>query len=312
MAQENLHTILGGGGAIGLFLRDELTARNLPVRIVRRNTIIPGAHVEMIAADLSVPRQVREAVAGSSVVYLVAGLPYNHRVWRSLWPVIMRNTINACRETSARLVFFDNVYMYGRVTGPMTEQTPFNPCSRKGEVRARIATMLLEEIRAANLTALIARSADFYGKGAENSIPHRLVFARMADGKPAFLLAADDLKHSYTYTPDASRALVMLATDDAAWNQTWHLPTAHHPPTGKDFVTMAAREFGFPPRYRILKHHLLALAGLINPVIREIPEMLYQNESDYIFDSTKFEKAYRFAPTAYTEGICRTAQMYRR
>lgn len=33
-----------------------------------------------------------------------------------------------------------NVYMYGNVAGPMTENTPYAPCSKKGEIRTKIAT----------------------------------------------------------------------------------------------------------------------------------------------------------------------------
>ena len=42
--------------------------------------------------------------------------------------------------------------------------------------------------------------------------------------------------------------------------------------------------------------------------IRELYEMLYQYEDDYIFDSSKFTKTFRFQPTAYAEGIRRTGQ----
>ena len=55
----------------------------------------------------------------------------------------MRNVVAACQSKNARLVFFDNVYMYGRVAGAMTETTPISPCSRKGGVRARIADYLM-------------------------------------------------------------------------------------------------------------------------------------------------------------------------
>jgi hypothetical protein len=45
----------------------------------------------------------------------------------------MDNAIEACKRARAKLIFFENVYMYGKVSGPMTEETPFNPCSKKGE-----------------------------------------------------------------------------------------------------------------------------------------------------------------------------------
>jgi hypothetical protein len=53
--------------------------------------------------------------------------------------------------------------MYGKASGTMTEETPFNPCRKKGEVRAKISTSLINEWKAGALTAMIARAADFYG-----------------------------------------------------------------------------------------------------------------------------------------------------
>src|SRR5258708_5236077 len=164
-----MQTILGAGGAIGTELLDELLRARRPVRLVARNPK-PVAGAETLSADLSSLDQAVRAVAGSSVVHLVVGLKYDSEIWRELWPRIMSNTIEACKRANAKLIFFDNVYMYGKVDGRMTEQTPFNPCSRKGEVRARIATTLLDEIKAGRLTALIARAADFYGPRVRTSV----------------------------------------------------------------------------------------------------------------------------------------------
>ena len=137
-------TILGAGGAIGSELVKELIARNEPIRLVSRNPKpVPGA-AEAVAADLSNLDDTVKALAGSRVAFLLVGLKYDITVWRALWPRIMRNAIEAAKSGNARLVFFDNVYMYGKVEGAMTEQTPFRPCSKKGEIRAQIATMLLK------------------------------------------------------------------------------------------------------------------------------------------------------------------------
>ena len=103
----------------------------------------------MISADLSDKDQTIRAVAGSSIAYLLVGLKYDHKLWTEMWPRIMANTIEACKRSGAKLIFFDNVYMYGKVSGTMTEETPFNPCSKKGEVRAKIATSLINEWKAA-------------------------------------------------------------------------------------------------------------------------------------------------------------------
>jgi nucleoside-diphosphate-sugar epimerase len=192
----------------------------------------------------------------------------------------------------------------------MTEETPFRPCSKKGEIRAEIATMLLNEIKAGALTALIARSADFYGPRVRTAIPNTLVFDKFAKGAKAMWLASDSMKHSFTFTPDAARSLVLLADSESAWNQTWHVPTAPDPLTGKKFIERAANEFGTQPRYRVLTRPMLRVAGLFDTTIRELYEMLYQYEYDYVFDSTKFIRAFHFPPTAYVDGIQKIAQDY--
>ena len=302
-------TILGASGAIGSELVKHLTSGE-PVRLVSRNPkLVPGA-AEAVAADLSNFDDTLKAVSGSRVAFLLVGLKYDLKVWRELWPRIMHNAIEACKRSNTRLVFFDNVYMYGRVEGAMTEETPFRPSSKKGEIRAQIATTLLSEMKAGNLTALIARAADFYGPRVQTGLPNKLVFDKFAKGAGAMCLINDSVKHSFTFTPDAARSLVLLADSEEAWNQTWHVPTAPDPPTGKEFIELAAREFRTQPKYRVISRPMFWVAGWFDTATRELYEMLYQYEFDYVFDSTKFMKAFHFQPTPYPEGIHRTAQAY--
>src|SRR5258708_4668872 len=141
-------TILGAGGAISDELVKLLAAQRKPFRLVGRHPVSTPGAAEVVSADLSDKEQTARAVAGSSVVFLLAGLKYDHKVWAEMWPRVMGNTIEACKRANARLIFFDNVYMYGKVAGAMTEETPFNPCSRKGEIRARIAIALINEWKA--------------------------------------------------------------------------------------------------------------------------------------------------------------------
>jgi len=303
--------ILGAGGVIGNELAAILAERNTPFRLVGRNPR-PVGRAEVFAADLSDLAQTVAAVSGATVVCLLVGLKYDLATWKELWPRIMANTIEACKQTQAKLLFFDNVYMYGRVEGPMTEQTPYAPCSKKGAVRAQIATALMEEVKAGNLVAMIARSADFYGPGTGNSIPNALVFEPFAKGATASWLVNATVPHSLTFTPDAGRGLAMLAARETAWNHVWHLPTSPAPPTGKEFIEMAAAEFGVRPKYRVLSKPMLRAAGLFDPRIRESYEMLYQSDSPYLFDASKFATEFGFAGTPYSEGIRITAQSCQR
>jgi nucleoside-diphosphate-sugar epimerase len=174
-----MQTILGANGVIGREVSRHLPQYADRIRQVSRSPKQVNATDELFPADLLDARATADAVAGSEVTYLVAGLKYDHRVWQEQWPKVMRNAIDACKRHGSALVFFDNVYAYGRVDGVMTEETPYNPRSRKGEVRARIATMLMDDVKRGDLRAMIVRSADFYGPGAVLSLTHATVTERL-------------------------------------------------------------------------------------------------------------------------------------
>jgi nucleoside-diphosphate-sugar epimerase len=298
-----MHIILGAGGAIGTPLAAELLARQQKVRAVSRSGAAP-AGVEAVRADLNDPDDVLRAVEPGATVHLLAGLKYDRRVWQEQWPRIMRNVVRACSEKGARLIFFDNVYLYGRVDGPMTEDTPVRPTSRKGVIRAGIVAFLQNEIAAGRVTAAIARAADFYGPHADRtSAAAIMVFQRLSAGKSAQVLVDPDRTHSYTYTPDCAKALCLLADADDSFGQAWHLPTAHPPLTGREFIALAAEAFGVAPRVSVLPAWMMKTLGLVVPMMRELAEMLYQNDRDYVFDSSKFERRFAFTPTPYADGI---------
>ena len=306
----SLHTILGAGGSVGNELVPVLLSNNERVRLVSRKPIIVEG-TEHFVADLTNFEQTLNAVKGSSVVYLLVGLKYDSRVWETTWPTIMTNTINACKQTNAKLIFIDNVYMYGKVDGVMTEETAFNPCSKKGKIRAAIATQLLNEMNAGNIKALIARGADFYGPcGDKTSMPNILVFSNLYKKKKAQWLSNLNLPHSFTFVPDIAKALYLLANDETAFGQTWHLPTKAKALTGKEIIELAAKAFNQPNGVFVFPKWMVAMVGMFNRDIFEIKEMLYQNEFSYFFDSSKFEKHFSFSPTSYEEGIKKTAEYY--
>ncbi len=306
-----LHTIIGSGGVIGNELAKELILHKESLRLVSRNPKAFG-NAELIAANATDPTSMLQAVQGSAVIYVCIGLKYDYSIWREQWPKIMDNLIEACKRTGARMIFFDNVYMYGKSKGAMTEDSPYEPVSRKGDLRARMDTQLMSAVRKGEITATIARAADFYGPGADKgSIINMLVLARLARHKKAQWLGNASRVHSFTYTPDAARSLYVLAKDENSWNQVWHLPTAAPALTGKEWVELAAAELGVRPGVTVLSSWMVLLAGIFNKEVREIKEMLYQYEYDYLFDSTKFEKAYGYIPVSYREGIAATAKTFR-
>lgn len=298
-----MHTILGANGIIAKTLSQSLKNITPHIRQVSRHPQKVNPNDELCVADLLDAKSTANAVAGSEVVYLVAGLPYNTKAWREQWPQVMRNTIDACKQHQARLVFFDNVYAYGLVDGVMTEQTPFNPNSQKGEVRARIASMLLDEMRSANLQAMITRCADYYGPNATNSFLYITVIQRIKAGKTPQWIGKLNTIHTYTFTPDAANALAVLAQKPEAYGQTWHLPTSKELLSAEQFVRMVCNLAGRPYQIQNMPGWLQGILEYLVPVLRENKEMMYQFNHDYRFDSSKIESAYELVATPYQQGI---------
>lgn len=300
-----MQTIIGSGGAIGIELAKALTEYTTDIRLVSRMPEKVNGTDQLFAADVTDRKQLEKAVKGSEIAYVTVGFPYSHKVWEEKWPKFISDLIATCKQENCKLVFFDNMYMYDKdhLNG-MTEDTPVNPPSKKGAVRERIARMVMDEVRAGNLKALIARSADFYGPSIKsNSILTETVFKPLSKGGTANWLGGEEFKHSFTYTVDAGKATAFLGNTDSAYGQVWHLPTASNPLTGKQWVEHVAEKLNVKPKYRVASKTMVQLLGLFMPVMKESVEMLYQYDRDYIFESGKFEKAFNFKPTTYQEGI---------
>jgi len=303
-----MQTILGSSGIIGKELAKSLPQYTNKIRLVSRDPKKVNESDELFKANLLNAEETLKAVDGSEVVYLTVGLPYDANVWRKQWPPLMRNVIDACKKNNSKFVLFDNVYSYGRVNGWMTEETPVKPVSEKGKVRAELNEMIMNEVNQGNLKAIIAKAADFYGPDTPLSFVNIMVFENFKKGKKAQWMLGVNKKHSFTYTPDAGKGTAILGNTNSAYNQVWHLPTNRNVLTGKEFIELVAKAMSVKPDYMVVKKWMLSMLGLFNKVIKENNEMLYQNDTDYLFDSTKFEKAFNFKPISYEEGIINTVK----
>ena len=300
-----MQTILGSGGSIGIELAKALTAYTDQIRLVSRKPERVNESDTLFTADLLDPAQLDKAVEGSEVVYVVIGFKYDLKVWQQSWPPFIDSVIESCLKHNARLVFFDNIYMYdANALNGMTEEAKINPPSKKGKVREEVAQKILSAIKDRGLTACIARAADFYGPSIQqNSVLTETVFANLAKGKAANWLMSLNCKHSYTYTPDAGEATAILGNSETAYGQIWHLPTAENPPTGKEWIEMIAREMGVKPKKVVAGKLIVRIMGWFEPVMSEVYEMLYQYDRDYVFNSDKFCKTFNYSPTSYEAGV---------
>ena len=164
--------------------------------------------------------------------------------------------------------------------------------------------MVMDAHTTGTVRALIARAADFYGpRLTRNGVLRETVINNLAAGKKANWFCALNKLHSFTYTPDAAKGTAILGNSPDAFGEVWHLPTADNPMTGQEWVDRFATAFDTSNKVQVATPFLVSIMGLFIPVMRELKEMLYQYDRDYVFKSDKFNRQFNFTPTSYDDGI---------
>lgn len=300
-----MQTILGANGQIATELARDLHQQyTTDIRLVSRSPKAVNPTDQLHSANLLDADQTLRAVAGSDIAYMTVGLPLNTALWVQQWPIIMGNIIRACQTNGTKLVFFDNTYMYPQTGEVLREDTRFAPNGPKGQVRAQIAQTLLAEMAAGRIEAQICRAPEFYGPGKTQSFTNANIFANIRQHKKLRVFLRDDTLRTLIYTPDASRAMALLAHTPDAYGQTWHLPCDDNRLTYKQFIALASEIYGRPLNYRVLPKWLLQVMRLVNKGIAEVSELLPRYEHDTIFESSTFKQKFPdFRVTTYREGI---------
>ena len=305
-----MQTILGANGTIASVLAKELSTYTNRIRLVSRNPKKVNEGDELCPADLSDPSNVEKCVEGSEIVYLLVGFEYKIKIWRENWPRLMKATIDACEKHNSKLVFVDNVYMYNpRDISNMTEETTYDPQTAKGKVRAEISQMILKEVADKKLDAIIARAADFYGPKNAKSILVETVYKPLMGKSSVMWFGKSSKKHTFAYTPDAAKAVAILANNADCYNQTWHLPVDKKALTGQEMVALFSKEVGLskPANITHLPSWLVGFIGIFDSFLGELSEMMYQYNNDYFLNCEKFCQRFPdFKVTSYEEGVKET------
>ena len=303
-----MQTILGANGQIGselaLALKNEFTDE---IRLVSRNPKRVNDTDELVSANLLDAVETQKAVEGSEIVYLTAGLPIDTKMWVEQFPIMMRNVISACAIHNAKLVYFDNTYMYPQTDELLSEEIRFEPYGEKGRVRGVIVQMLLDAMKDGRVQAMICRAPEFYGPGKTQSITNTTVLDKLRAGESAKVFISDKTLRTLIYTPDASKAMALLGNTSDAYGQTWHLPCDDNRLTYKQLIDIASDILGTHRNYKVLKKWQLKLLSFVSKPVRETLELLPRYEVDNVFLSNKFKERFPdFEITSYKEGLAKT------
>jgi nucleoside-diphosphate-sugar epimerase len=309
----DLHVVLGASGGIGRALVHELARRGHPVRAVHRRAgaVDLPRGVAALAADVSTAEGARAACAGAAVVHHCVQPPY-HR-WAEEFPALNEAVLAGAAAAGAKLVVADNLYPYAPpVGGPLTEDAPQRPTSRKGAVRLALATRLLDAHRAGTVRVAIGRASDYYGPGATVSAAGERVFGAVLAGRTVRWPGRVDVPRTLHHVDDIARGLATLAEDDRADGRAWILPAAA-PLTPRELVQRIGAAAGRPARIAGTPRAVLRLLGLVDRGAGELPDIWYQFDRPWTADDGQFQRAFGPQPaTAYDEGIAATVEWYRR
>lgn len=277
------------------------------VRVVRRRPEPSDPRWETRTADVSDPTQARQAFEGAELI-IHAAVPAYHR-WGQLLLPLTQGIIAGAEAVSAKLIALDNVYAYGRAPGGrMHEGTPVAPCSKKGQIRAEAAALLLEAYARKKIQVRIGRASDFLGPGALLAAAFGDRFwSRLLAGKSVETLGDPDQPHSYSYLPDVVEGLVLLATREAEDRPVWHLPALAAEPS-RTWIDRFASAAGVRPKLSPLTPMALRLAGLFIPEAGEVREMLYQWQHPFVLEDGAFRAAFQASSTPVEEVVRATVR----
>lgn len=291
--------VIVGAGPIGTATALLLAGRGEEIVVVTRSGSGPDhPAITRTAADAGSSAAMGEITAGAAAIYNCAN-PRYHR-WQTDWPPIARSLLSAAEGSGAVLVTVSNLYAYGRVSAPMTEDLPLVPNGAKGEVRAQMWRDALAAHEAGRVRVTEVRGSDYVGPRAQSHLGERVV-PRLLTGRGVTVMRSADSAHTWTATRDVARLLVTVAQDERAWGRPWHVPS-NPPRTQREAVGDLCHVAGVDPvKVREYPRLLIAGMGLFNPLMREFSEVAHQFEGPFILDSTAARRTFNLDPTPWDD-----------
>lgn len=108
-------------------------------------------------------------------------------------------------------------------------------------------------------------------------------------------------RHAFTLTSDAAKAVALLGNTNFAYNQVWHLPTDTSY-TINELIAKIETIIDKPVKLQVMSRFMIKFLSTFISGLRESQELLYQFDSDYVFNSSKYETTF-IKPTPLEVGL---------
>ncbi len=308
----NKNNIVFGTGPLGYWVMKFLSDQGNNVTMVSRSGKthhkLPDG-VEIKAVNSKKTDQVYNICKDADAVYYCAMPPYTD--WPNNFSDMIKGLIEGVSKTNAKIIFGDNLYMYGPTNGPpIKEDLPYAAPGHKGKVRSQIANMLMEAHKNGKVKTTMGRASDFYGPKVINAGFGEMFFKPALEGKTVNMLGNITLPHTFTYIKDFAKALITLGENENSFGRAWHVPN-DKTVSAQSLVNIVEKEIGKNIKVRPAGKFMVSLLGMFNPMIKEVKEMMYTMTEPYIVDHSDFEKTFGVNITPHEKAIKETVNWFK-
>jgi len=266
---------------------------------------LKGANV--IKVDLLSETSQLQQLENIDAVFYTAAPKY----WR--WPEELVDMVAAglsiAKKLNAVFVYADNLYAYGVPKGVINEQSPLVTQSRKGLARKEALELVQNAHASGEQQAVVVQSSDFYGPGVDISMLGKDLFTNALTQKVVYLLGKTNKQHSFTYIFDFADALLTVATKPDAYGEVWIAPTADSISVDQ-YLDKLSQTINKPIAKKVAPKLIFFILGLTNKPIKEIREVYYLYDQEFVVSSQKIMQKFDMSPTTIDDGITATITSY--
>ncbi len=265
--------ILGVNGHIGKAAAQAFVAAGWDVTGMARTDRHRLAGVRFVRGDSDSVADMRRAIGDAEVVVNALNMPYAS--WdKGRKEAQMARVLEAMGTSGRTMLFPGNIYNYSASDRLVTPDLPQRPQTPRGEIRMRIEQMYEAAAARGDLQVIILRAGDFFSPDCDGDW-FEYALLREADKGRIATMGLPGIGHSWAYLPDLARAFEALASLRTSLDafETFHF--AGHFVTGEEMGAAIAKAAPLPMKLSRFPLWLLKIAGLFDPMLREVSKMDY-------------------------------------
>jgi nucleoside-diphosphate-sugar epimerase len=297
-----------GAGEVGSSTATLLAEAGADVVLVSRSGRGPvHAAICRVAADAASVSALLAAAPQAAVIYNCVNPVYTR--WEEDWPPMAAAFLEYAERTGAVLAVVSNLYGYGPVDVPMTEDLPLVATGHKAAVRIQMWRDQIAAHEAGRIRMTEVRGSDYLCPGEQSMFGDR-VMPRLLAGKGVQLIGDLDAPHTWTAPVDMARTLITAANDPRGHGRAWHVPS-NAPRSQREVIAdLASVVGGDRVKVSAVPSPVLRAVGLFQPMLRELRETDYQRTRPYIVDDRAARETFGLTPTPWSDLVAAQVAAY--